>query len=341
MQVLTEIGGRIRLDRKDLRILYSLCQNIRVPLSQIAKEAMLSRTSVENRIKNMRMVGLIVGSKTIINIQALGYHTYHVFIRPLSKMREKLFLEKVLKDGNVNAVISYSGGHGFEISIMAKSPSEFLNLKESVFGGFNVEYKCSLIILKTIHSVILPKYFFADIGKKETKIAKTMDTSYQLDKKDIEIIKLLNDNAEIPIIEMAKMLGINKHSMAYRLKRLINNRIILQFRPAINFSILGMSVHTLLVNTKSGSPDEVKKFEDYFKNCEETLWMAKTFGEWQYLIYLVTKENEEIHRFIQNLRTNFEGLLGDFELLFAYKEYKYNFMSSNINVQEGIKERKS
>ena len=68
------------LDFKDKRILHELCANSRQPASAIAKKVGLSREVVEYRIRRLEHEGIINGFISLINVNALGYNGYTIFL---------------------------------------------------------------------------------------------------------------------------------------------------------------------------------------------------------------------------------------------------------------------
>lgn len=333
MRVLSqkEILERIHLDKKDLKILAVLVNDSRTPLSKIAKNVRLSRASVDYRIKKMRENELIVGSRTVINLPKLGYNSYHVFVEPLSVADEKILIERAVKSEHVNAIISYSGRFGMEISIIARNPKEFMQYSEELFKDMNINYSTPLMLLNTFHSIVLPKSFFKDIEIEEIKETAPPEFSKKqgADKTDIEILKRISNDADFSFQKLAKDLGKTKDIVKYRIKQMVHNKLILQFRPAINYSVLGLWIHAMLIKTEGGRNEELERF---LKNSDSILWGVRCFGDWQYLIYILADDNYKLHRFIQELKSKFQNVIKNYELLFAYKEYKYSFFSDSISI---------
>lgn len=333
MKVLSqkETLERIKLDKKDLKILSVLVNNSRTPLSQIATQVRLSRASVEYRIKKMKENELIVGSRTVINLPKLGYNSYHTFVEPLKIEDEKVLLERAVSNPTVNAIISYSGRFGLEISIIAKSPAEFMSHCEKLFEGLNINYSTPLMLLNTVHSIILPKRFFSGIEISGIKEVHTPDLSamHNADETDLKILRRISNDAEFSVLSLAKELNLTKDILKYRIKQMVANQLILQFRPAINYSALGLSIHSILIKTEGGRNDELERF---MKNSDSVLWAARTFGDWQYLVYLIAEDNYNLHTFIQEIKSKFDNIVKNYELLFAYREYKYSFFSDSINI---------
>src|SRR3989338_1169237 len=195
MRVLSQkdILEKVRLDKNDLKILAILVNNSRTPFSEIANKVRLSRASVEYRIKKMKENELIVGSRTVIHLRKLGYSSYHIFVEPLKTEDEKILVERAVKNPTVNAIISYSGRFGMEISIIARSPEEFLQHFNDLTKGLSINYNTPLMLLNTIHSIVLPKKFFRDIENIEKIPAKKEFPKSSVDDTDIKILRRISN----------------------------------------------------------------------------------------------------------------------------------------------------
>ena len=134
MRVLTSPQQELLPDTKDWRILREYVANIRQPLSSIAKKCLLSRQAVEYRLKQLQQNHLIIGSRAVVDIHKLGYSSYHIFMEIHTPEEEKMLLQRASHASYVNAIIRYSGKYNLEISIMAKSPQEFVEYYEQLAG---------------------------------------------------------------------------------------------------------------------------------------------------------------------------------------------------------------
>ena len=326
MKVLTSKGTIVSLDKKDRAIISELSTNARLPLTAIAKKVMLSRKSVEYRIEQMENKSIISGYRTVINIKRLGFQTYHIFITPQNQQDEKELIERAIRSPFVNAVVTYSGKFSAEISIMARNPEEFQGYSRKLFSGINVREDITLMLLNTIKSSVIPGWQ----KRKIEKITAKENKNYTLDDKDIELLKIISKDSTITSLALAEKLKISKDTVAYRIKSLIESKFIVEFRPAINFSALGYSINSILLKINKGN-DSSEKFESYLKESDNVLWSTKTFGEYDYVIYLMTKDVSELHVFIDTAKTEFNNLISSYELLFAYEELKYEFMADSVS----------
>jgi len=325
--------------KNDRKILSLLCYNARLPISKIAKLSRLSRQSTEYRIKVMEKNHLIAGSRAVINIKKLGYGSYHFFLNIRTESSEKEFRERCLKSNHVNALISYSGKWNYEVSLMEKNPSDAYDKFLDLIKGIEVVEYFPCIILDTIKSSVLP----GEIDEKKPNIKNIKNDpsfsrqfdlpkkEYKTDKKDKEILYLLSQNAQISLSYIGKKVGLTKDAVSYRIKKLIRGRYIFQFRPVIDFSVLNLSIQTVLIRSLPKTKEQEDKFNNYLRSSDKVLWATKLFGQWNYLIYVINKDPNDIHEFIKNLKKDFEDYIHSYEIVFAYHEYKYSFMTPVIS----------
>ncbi len=337
MRVLTHKSPELSLDKKDWRIVQEIANNIRQPISLIAKKCLLSRQSVEYRLKQLNKNNLIIGSRTVINNYKLGYKSYHIFLEVHTPNEEKKILKRAQAAKFVNAIIVYSGKYNLEISIMARDEAEFLNYYQQLISDVRIRNDVVLVLLKGLKSEVLPKKCFPELKelavekfeKSEKSVKKQKKKDFSVDKNDLIILYQLSQNSQISNLDLAKKLKLSKDTIKYRINKLESEKLILQYRPVINYSVLGFSINSVLIKTNH-NPQDIEKFENNVKNHNSILWATKTFGYYNYIVYVITKDLEEFHEVINDMKENFGNVMKTYEILFAFKELKYNFMAESI-----------
>ncbi|MEK6927274.1 MAG: Lrp/AsnC family transcriptional regulator [Nanoarchaeota archaeon] len=330
-----EIGiNKVIFHKYDEKILSLLCKNARIPLSKIAKMVRLSRQSVEYRIRVMEKEHLLAGSRAVINIRKLGYQSYHYFLTLNEEKSEKEFISRAIESNNANVLISYSGKWNYELSIMAKNPTDaqrvFLELIKEIIV---VDY-VPLILLDNIKAEVLPeinsgKNISLKNIRNDPSFSKqfiTNEIKYLPDENDLNILFRLSQNSQITLAELGKKTKMGRDSISYRIKKLIRSKYILEFRPVVDYSVLNLSVQTVLLKVNRGIKQD-DRFKEYLKRNKKIIWATEVFGSWDYLIYALTESQDEINNFINELRKEFSSYLFSYEMLFAYKEHKYSFMT--------------
>lgn len=333
MRVLAPKKRELLLDKKDWRVLKEVVHNIRQPISQIAKKCLLSRQAVEYRFKQLQENDLITGSRSVINIRKLGYKSFHVFIEIHTPKEEKKILKRAQKADYVNAVIRYSGKFNLEISIMARNSEEFMCYYSQLINNVRIRDDHVLVLVATLVSQVLPSNYFPELKNLARPLfasAKVVrESNYNLDRLDLKLLFALSRDAVTTNISLAKQFSVSKDTIQYRLNRLEGNGYLIEYRPVINFAALGLTINSILlkVNQLSSSTEE---FDKYLKSNGSILWATKTFGYYDYLVYVITKDLEEFHEVISGIKENFDDVIKTYEILFAFEELKYNFMAGSI-----------
>ncbi len=126
----SKIAKELRLDEKDEILLNLLSHNCRFTLVQLSEKLNLTANAVKNRIKNLEKNKIVMGYKTKINYEKLGFLHFRVFLH-LNKFDEDLFKqtkEFLHSNGNVESISHYSGYADIDFRCYAKSLVEFYSL---------------------------------------------------------------------------------------------------------------------------------------------------------------------------------------------------------------------
>ena len=335
MRVLAPKEQQILLDKKDWRVLQQLVQNVRSPISHIARECLLSRQSVEYRISLLRKNNLLIGSRAVVNIGKLRYHSYHVFLEIHTPKEEQEIITRAKKAPFVNAIVTYSGKYNVEISIMAKNQEEFFVYYQQLIDNLRIRDDQLLILIDTLCAKVLPQKYFPELKSLHPKHYQSSHEKsrkvkgYSIDATDFQILLALSRDATSSNIALARKLEVSKDTVTYRIAKLEKNGYLLGYRPVVNYATLGLTINSLLIKINH-TTSTTKKFESYIKNNGSVLWATKTVGYFNYLVYVITKDLEEFHSVINGMKTEFDDIIKTYEILFAFEELKYNFMAESI-----------
>jgi len=332
-----DTSEKVVLDKKDQKILSLLCQNVRLPLKKVAEQTRLSRQSVEYRLRSMEKNNLIIGSRSVIDISKLGFQSFHYFITLLDESSEAVFRKRAISHPLVNALISYTGKYTLELAIMAASAKESQEVFLELAEGVKVSEYTASILLETFKSAVLPTIAHVDIKDKFLRQDPSFNKQFRLkekeytpDEKDLLLMTLLAEDARMSLKNLGLALGMSSDGVRYRISKLVESRYILQFRPVINFALMGLKIQSILFKTSSRSKETDKAFKQFVAGRKSVLWATELFGDWDYLVYVTNEDSEHIHEFINAIRSTFTDYINHYEVLFAYKEYKYSFMPKGL-----------
>ena len=141
-----------------------------------------------------------------------------------------------------------------------------------------------------------------------------------LDKIDYKILWNLDYNARISLSELAQNVNLSKQNLNYRLKKLIQNNVLLGFMTMIDIHRLGYLTYRIYFRFKNVDSQKEGEIINYFKTNNHILWFVSTSGSWD--LEAVFTARNDIH--LNNL---FKKIKEDFGQYFS----KYNMSSSIFN----------
>ena len=329
MHVLVQQNEPIRLDSKDKQILLELSTNARKSYSEIAKAVRLSPDGTKYRITRLQENNVLIGSRTVVAFARLGLTSYHIFlsIHPPDKKTENELINFLENRVEVNAILQYLGKWDFELAMRTRTAQEIDNFRRDLTCAFpHIQDEQIVTTLNIVAGTALPKKIFPGIGKQQ--LAKTTNpstTSYTLDDNDKKLLRVISNEADMNISQIIQKTSLTRDQITYRIKKLQEDGIILEFRPIINYAALGYSMHTITLRFGNRDSRREKLFATYLQENPNIIWAARTLGSFDMIIYIISKDTNEFHNTITQLRAQFTDLIKDYETLIAYREYKYTF----------------
>lgn len=321
---------KVKLDVKDKKILSILSNNSRIPLTQLSKKVNLSRDAINYRIKNYEKNGIIQGYRTMVDMSKFGYEANHLFIKlnNPSKEIEQRILNKLIKYPFIRAIIKFSGNYDFEIAFITKDIGDLdwvLTKIVTTCSGVLQDYE-----LLIISKIFVAETFPPDFSRYKIERGYKKSTNKKIDKKDVEILKILSEEATLPLYEVAGKVKLSADAVAYRIKNLINSGVIIKFIPVINYTSLDYNLHTILLNINGLDEEKERKLKSFLSSDKNTLWAVKTIGRFNVLIYLLVKNIDDLQQTMLKLRGLFPKQINHYETLIAYEEYKYIYFPKNL-----------
>ena len=319
------IENKIKIDTKDKKILDLLSENSRMPISAIAKKVELGRDTTAYRVKRFEKLGAIELFYPKIDYKRLGFNTYHFLFSLKGNSRKEEFIKELINLGNVLSIMEYTDKWDLEVVMVARNVKELdilLTDFEQKFENYIEEVEKLLEIVR--YQSILFGYHFNKNIKKINQKYEEKESYYIPDKIDFEILNLICEDCRKSTYEIARELPISADSVGIRIKRLHEERIIRKFTVLANLSLLNFAWRTVLIKTKSFTRDNEKKFRNFIELNPNVKGAAKTFGDYDILMYLISDGRNKYHQTFHDLRNNFPGIIRVGESLVAYKELYFN-----------------
>lgn len=318
----------MKLDLTDKKILYELDLNARIPATQLARKLRMSREKVNYRINNLLENNLIKKFVCMINPSKLGYSIYKMFFKfqNMAKSKEKEVISWLIKNNYVYWVASAQGRWDLNITIFAKDINHFdqiLSQFISKYGKYILEQEFNT----TLVAGIMSKDWLLKEHKLVSKITYVGGAieNIRIDRIDVEILKILANNARMSSTEIARRINSTERIVVYRIKELERKKIILGYTTSLNLELLGMQFFKAIVNLNFISKETKEKIITYCQNNPNMGFFIFCAGSWPLELELIVKDNREFYYEMEELRRAFSEIKGYETIIFPI-EHKFDWM---------------
>lgn len=316
-----------KLDLRDYKILHELDKDSRQSYAKIAKKVRLSKNSVINRVNQMIDEKLITGFTAVVDMGKLGYTYFRIYVN-LKNTTPKIEQEimSFLREREVITWVGLMDGK-YNLGAMAvvKDMIEMHDLWDE-FTNKYVNYIDERLLAIMSRLYYYSKAYLVGIKKNiyEQEVV-TFPEHYQLDKKDKSILKLLMQDARIPIVDIAHKLDLTPKTIIARIKELERRKIIVRYGLHLDLNKLGyqsFKTSFILFNlTKS----RIKDFQVYAKEHPNIVYDEEIMGGDDYEIEVQVKDIRDLRKIIEEIKVKFTDILYDYRILHIYEENKNHF----------------
>lgn len=113
----------------------------------------------------------------------------------------------------------------------------------------------------------------------------------KLDKIDLKILKMLQENSKITNLELSKKIGLSPAPTLERVKKLEGTGVIESYHAKVNMEKLGLDVRTYsLVSLAWHKPNSLENFLEKVQNIKEVVEAYIITGDADFLLKIITKD---------------------------------------------------
>ncbi|MCK5345438.1 MAG: Lrp/AsnC family transcriptional regulator [Candidatus Heimdallarchaeota archaeon] len=155
---------------------------------------------------------------------------------------------------------------------------------------------------------------------------------------EIEILKLLEDDARISVSDIATMLDLSEKTIEKKIAKLRKDNIIRKFKTSIDWKKAGMNKAMAVVQVKV-VPQERSGFARICKEISKDSRVRDLFvvtGEYDVILTIETSDMDEISKFITEKLAPKKEVVGTYTHI-VLEEYKRDGVQS---FDEGVKRLK-
>jgi DNA-binding Lrp family transcriptional regulator len=319
------IKKSVKIDAYDRKILFELDKNSRETTTQIGKRIRKSKQFVEYRINRLEDAGVLRGYNTVIDYSRLGYQSMRVYLKfhNISPEKQQELEDELIKDKEVWWLVTIEGYWNVGYAMAIKNILDFYDYWDKLMLKYR-RYIIDKSVVAYTHIVQYPKAYL--IGKNNTDpgtIVGSSKETVEIDKLDLGILKIMSDNARIPLLGIAKKLKTSPQVVRNRINRLQEKRVIQGYHALIDVSFLGyryFKAYLSFTNT-----EQISALNQFCMQHPNILNINRNIGGRDYEIELQARNFEEFDSIITDLRTTVGGMIDDYEYLIAREEKKMNY----------------
>ena len=115
----------------------------------------------------------------------------------------------------------------------------------------------------------------------------------------------------------------------YRLKKLIERKIIESFTLELDLEKIGYEYYSVFIYTHNVTKEVDNVLVQFAQNHPGILYLIRAIGSYDLQLEFEVKNHQELDTLLKEFRKQFSAHIRDFEVLRVIKEYKYNFYPFN------------
>ncbi|MBI2665483.1 Lrp/AsnC family transcriptional regulator, partial [Candidatus Woesearchaeota archaeon] len=311
-------------------------EDVRQTLSQVAKKLKTSQQVVSYRLQSLQKRNIIAGFYSMIDFTRLGYTSYRTMIR-LSNFTPQIheeFINYLMKKSNIFWLVDCGGRWDLLVNILARNIIHYNEILGDIKNSFP-EHIQNFDILTTVEVT----YFGRDYLTNPTNIRSgihigKLDEVLNPDKKDLQILNLLSNNARMSSVEVAQKLKISPNTAMFRIKNMKKSGLLLGFKPLIHLDKLDYTNYKALIKLQNITEKKEKQIINYLKSNANVVVIIKLIGSWDFEIEFEFKTKEDMLLFTRAVRDQFKDVIKEFETVTIYHEYKINYFPDDLLSQK-------
>jgi Lrp/AsnC family leucine-responsive transcriptional regulator len=320
------------IDLKDKKILMQLTKNSRQSLTQIAKKVGLTKDFVFYRIKRLENTGIIKKYLTqidVLKIGIIGCRFYYKFQYTTPQLRNEI-IEYFISHPLSIVVYSLEGSFDLEVRFLIPSSSNFFSFYETTSKKYRDYFSEQVFTVNYFSHIYGYSFLMNEKEKLKSKVffkeatSRHFSSDIKVDKLDFQILSILNINARIPIVDIAKLCNSTSRTILQRMKRLEEIGIIGGYSIDLDYSKLGYRFYVVSFELKKYA--ELHNIIEYVSKNPALYLAERIVGFGDLTLGFILKNVDELHVILDDLSKKFPDVIRKYNYYSHLKEHKCQFL---------------
>ncbi|MBI4738654.1 AsnC family transcriptional regulator [Candidatus Woesearchaeota archaeon] len=321
----------MKIDSKDKEILCLLNEHARITSKALGQQVGISREVADYRIKRLTKNNLIRNFITIVNDTTLGYESYVMLLelqnytpedeeRIITFLKNHPFTKWVLKCG---------GDWDIQVTVIAKDKRQLARIVDEIdnFCGSSLRRYDLVIVVNLIKAENLafilphPKQATPSVQKILKEEEETV-ARIDLDAKDRLLLKVVSEDARLPIVKIAQQIHLSADATNLRMKKLARQGVIKKFQTVIDLSKLNCLLYSVFLKINNYSQKRESQIRTFFSTMPNITYAERIIGNWDARIQISCSTVQEFERIQKQIREFLKADLKYIDSALMMKEYK-------------------
>jgi len=127
----------------------------------------------------------------------------------------------------------------------------------------------------------------------------------KIDLNDWKILNQLDLNCRQSDAKIGKKTRISKQVVNYRIKNLIDNKIITSFPPHINIAKLGYSPYKIYLQFRALTKTKEEEMWNYLIKQPNIVWVISCSGKWDLIFGIASKDIEQFDKILSEFMNKY------------------------------------
>ena len=314
----------IELDVKDRKILYQLDLDSRQSFRSLGKKVGLSKDVVTGRVKKLQENGVIKGFPALVDYSQFGFNLYRFYFsfQNVGPELKQEIISYFCKNKYSDDVVEFEGKYDLCVCIFVKNNPEAYEFWQQALKRYG-KYFSQRVFTAFCHGEYYANRFLVDQKEFTPKrICQWLDTGkrIEIDEVDYQIIKGISENSRVSTVKLAQSLGLTATAVNNRMKKLLDEGIIIAYRLGIDFKKIGYFVYK--VNIELNQFESVDKIVNYLKSNPYFTYICKSIGFVDLEIGFVLRNTHELREIMEDVSSRFPDAIKDYSYFYVVKYHK-------------------
>lgn len=146
---------------------------------------------------------------------------------------------------------------------------------------------------------------------------------YDLDKKDCQILDLLQKDCRMSLTKISKEVGLSVDAVNKRIKKMIDGKV---FYPKVQIRARNIGFRNVIeakVKLQNVSEEDLKEFVEFLEKHRRVVEVFSLSGEWDFSLVIIGKDTFDLSNITNKIRSKFAKLIYAWNESISVRCYKF------------------